>query len=1361
MAQPDISIRLSLKDGDLVKRGLEQLGDEGKRALEKIEAAAKGPSPELRALDAGVKGLRVQFDGLADRLGPFGAALRAIGPVGLAASAVIAGIGIAARSTFATLAEESKKASALVDVADKVGLSVERLQEYRFAAREAGVETGDFDRALEVLARRAGEARDGTGELLALTRRYNIELKDGNGQARTTEALYRDIAAAVRNAGDQQERLAIVNDAFGRGAGNMVLLLRDGADGLDRQAAAARQLGVVLSEQAARGAKDLSDQLERLSQIRDTAKLETLFGNAGEVTESFKNLEEAARITGKLSAMWDVGVANALVFTFKTLPDAIADFAQSAERGYVPAADAIADANREVADTTEAVVGNLFEGAKAFDQLRQKYEDLIKDTDKAAAIEAKRSERLKLLNALIANGVITTDEAARAQALVNAEYAREIEINEKRGETQRTVNDRLAEQVARNHELLAALRVSGREGAVVARTQEIMAQGFKGSAAEARALAEQLLEQEALIGGLQSAWREAGAAAKDTIETEIAAPLTRALENTVDGIKDSFDDLWFDVFRHGRLSADDFLGNLYDAFARTLAEMATLAIANPIILPMVAGAGRALGLPAGQIDQLGRGFGVNGLSSLAGGGFNAAALTTSLFPGVATSAFGQSLGLSTVGSAAGNGFAVGAIPGMTGLTGAPSTPLLTGLGRGFNTLTSPAGLLGGIAGSTLASLLFTPRKGPGNEIGGALGAIAGSFIPVPFLGTAIGSFIGSALGGLFGAKPSDRQEGQILNLRTGAMRDVGFTGAKDSAENTQAVQSFIDAAKGLKDLLESRTGAKVGIDEIDYRVGDRSGISLRVGADSGTFASAEGAFAFVVEKFVGSLEGAAPRVQRAVEKIDFANLEFAASQLDLVLNFEDAVKQLSESIDPESEVQAALRTIRANFDDLADQLDDLGYTQDEVFGLRDAALGRLREDFNRNLGDQVLALRDPQAYAFLLLDREFDTLRKDAADLGADLVKIEELYGLRRTEIVERFAERSVDALDEMAAAAERAQDLIRETAEAQADAVEDQARAARSLFDAMTARARTLTGVLTQLDLDPSLSLLTPEALFSATSARFDDAAARARLGDEDALDELGELGVGLVEMAKQMYGSTGQTVAVQSRVRDAVTAARDTAARHAGVAERQLGVLEAQLIELRRIASGQNPATGESATPGPAATAADFAALTRAYGDAGAPTPGSAAFGVFESALLNLVGRAQDPDLIRLNVAQQTARLNDPVFGGSAQRILNAFLGRAQDLGIPGFAAGGFHAGGLAFTGESGVELKAHGPARFYSPAQTREMLTAAQMSTAELTQHSKAAAWAATEQVTEARALRGEVARLGNLIQTLLDKRGALAA
>ena len=62
---------------------------------------------------------------------------------------------------------------------------------------------------------------------------------------------------------------------------------------------------------------------------------------------------------------------------------------------------------------------------------------------------------------------------------------------------------------------------------------------------------------------------------------------------------------------------------------------------------------------------------------------------------------------------------------------------------------------------------------PWGQIGGAVGAIAGSFIPIPGVGTAIGTAIGAGLGGMAGGGMSPMQGGEYAYQGTPSMGSPG------------------------------------------------------------------------------------------------------------------------------------------------------------------------------------------------------------------------------------------------------------------------------------------------------------------------------------------------------------------------------------------------------------------------------------------------------------------------------------------------------------------------------------------------------------------------------------------------------------
>ncbi len=72
-----------------------------------------------------------------------------------------------------------------------------------------------------------------------------------------------------------------------------------------------------------------------------------------------------------------------------------------------------------------------------------------------------------------------------------------------------------------------------------------------------------------------------------------------------------------------------------------------------------------------------------------------------------------------------------------------------------------------------------------------------------------------------------------------------------------------------------------------------------------------------------------------------------------------------------------------------------------------------------------------------------------------------------------------------------------------------------------------------------------------------------------------------------------------------------------------------------------------------------------------------------------------------------------------GDSKEIANATKKAREAViaagGIPAFASGGMHSGGLRLVGENGPELEATGPSRIYNKRDTMDMLSGASSETA----------------------------------------------
>jgi predicted nucleic acid-binding Zn-ribbon protein len=159
-------------------------------------------------------------------------------------------------------------ADSIVKVADKVGVSTDALQKWRFFTGQTADATRDLaDNALQRFSRRLGEAAVGQGVLLKELERYNIAIRDSDGNTRGTIEVLKDYADVVKNAGSENEQLRLSVQAFDIEGGKLVNSLRLGREGFERYASEAERLGIILDEDAARGAARARDELDVLGRI--------------------------------------------------------------------------------------------------------------------------------------------------------------------------------------------------------------------------------------------------------------------------------------------------------------------------------------------------------------------------------------------------------------------------------------------------------------------------------------------------------------------------------------------------------------------------------------------------------------------------------------------------------------------------------------------------------------------------------------------------------------------------------------------------------------------------------------------------------------------------------------------------------------------------------------------------------------------------------------------------------------------------------------------------------------------------------------------------------------------------------------
>lgn len=202
-------------------------------------------------------------------------------------------------------------ASSLGEVAQQLGVTTDALQEYRYAATQAGLAQEEIDLALQQLTRRIGEAANGTKAQAEAFETLGVSVRDPQGNIIQTGDAIPIIAEALQKVENPAQRAALLIDLFGKSGQKLEPLLSGGAKGVNNLRDAARELGLVLSSKQIQSADDAADKLAAVKQVLEARLAGVVADNADEIialADAFADL--AKNIFEAIKAWNDFSKAN-------------------------------------------------------------------------------------------------------------------------------------------------------------------------------------------------------------------------------------------------------------------------------------------------------------------------------------------------------------------------------------------------------------------------------------------------------------------------------------------------------------------------------------------------------------------------------------------------------------------------------------------------------------------------------------------------------------------------------------------------------------------------------------------------------------------------------------------------------------------------------------------------------------------------------------------------------------------------------------------------------------------------------------------------------------------------------------------
>ena len=678
-----------------------------------------------------------------------------------------------------------------------------------------------------------------------------------------------------------------------------------------------------------------------------------------------------------------------------------------------------------------------------------------------------------------------------------------------------------------------------------------------------------------------------------------------------------------------------------------------------------------------------------------------------------------------------NGLSIGKLFAGGGLANLGSNFAAGGIGGALFGLAPAATALGG--GATATGLGVSAVAGGATNAGivgagsaGLLGS-GGSIGALGIGGLAIGAVLLASQ--LFSKKPSD------FTASFQGMLDGDLQTSEDKA-NDQTRQMRDQIQTATESALQAVLGG-LGLDTpggtyLDVAAGSRDGLRFwlydtmddyfgqpaNVRSDpiaSGQFGTVEDLIAGVLSAVIerAGTEGLDTALRAVAENADFSDLETALADIELA-KFYDG---LGRTIEATAEADAAIAEINARFDELAEFAERFGLAVDKVDTGRADAFADLAEGFTSGLRDQILALTDPAQLAVRELEAWRDAQIRNANAIAQangltsasteDLALILELFGLKLEEISGGVG----DALNYITAAQANVFNEQLRAVESYLSEVERNNAAWRRLGDQMR---QTRQGLL----LDTNLSPLSSSDRLSEASRQFEDIAARARLGDQDAIAELPDISRAYLEASRDYYASSEQYYADFNRVQAVLADTEALTGRHLSIGDQQLAAARDQVEKLNALINGDQLIVS-SIEQANGLLAGIYAQLQAAgVPGAGGSGVGTGSLGTGVSYVDTGYQRSTDDvingltrtelDRVRASVGLTTAGggviqaqiAQDPDL---AQRYRDAILAAG---GVPSFASGGWHSGGLARVHND--ELIYTGPpARIFNAAESQRMI------------------------------------------------------
>jgi len=1064
-----VAIRLSVKDGELVRATLERLGKDGEAAIKKIDKAAKdsgGHGGGVSLLDSGIAKLKTGMAGLAAgfTVGAIANFVRDMANIGSEMAALQARVG-----NISGQFERSREVfldvmRAAQNVGVGVGTAADAFSRLSLAARDLGVTSTQVTQVTETV--------------LKLGRIGGSSMQDvANATVQLGQAL-----ASGRLQGDELrsilENMPLVGRAIAKEFGVTVGALRQlGADGelsadrifraliaaageADREFAKLPATMEQSGARAANGWKLLAAALDDSLGISKLlgAALEGIGAHAavvagrisGDLTQQIIDARTELEKIGRVGGSRAVGTVQQPDGSLKPIYDRAGDARAEGIRdqlNLLMLLEGARNRDRRTDESDKALDAKWVAQARAAKEAAAAVDELVQKYDAGAAKSAKVAAAQDVLTKAVATGGKTQAEADEILKAYAASLEKADPAAKKLATAQDKIHKAVADSIATMEQEIHLLGLSEEERFVQAKVIDLQRRALEAKdpleQAEiarleetARTLYQVTKARDADKKATEDAAREAKRAREEfKREAEKQAEEQRELllepyREAWRSIQQLGADAIEQLFDGGLKNAKDFWKSFLD-----IAKKALIQIASAEITVAIQGVFSTSGAPGGQ-------GGISGLLGQIFGGGSSPLAGTGNLPSNGGGGIGGLFGSNSIGSflsrplssvfgssGAASGYNTGMLfPGESALQG------VSYAGGYFDSLSLGQGLgfLGGAAGG-IAQIV---QGGTANMIGGITSLVGAGVSLIPGVGQILGpllSVAGPIIGSLFGKKPKKFPKSRFRLLTTGGDDSLfepggsptvtspfGTIGYHSDGSNERFIESdaagpylqtLADIDNAIADLLTPEQIAMVSA-ALNGVGGRRE--SFRDDPNGREFfAATEDRLASMLRALYGS--DVASQGFSGIARSD-ENIEQLAERAVDIISLKNAIADFGKA---STDAEDAVRAIQKQFAEMKADAEAWGFSDADIAAIeaeRKRTLNALAGDINKNIADALLGYSDPYALAQQQLAEAQDTRRQEALylieqyekgvlDTLVDINKLEELFGKERAALAEQALE--------------------------------------------------------------------------------------------------------------------------------------------------------------------------------------------------------------------------------------------------------------------------------------------------------------------------------------------------------------------